>query len=244
MNFFKFSFSLIAFASVCNLSAGTIFFKDGSKLSDVEIISISEGEIIVEKDKAQKSYDLKLLKAYYNTDIDTGGDTDPKKYVDYKVNIITMKVPERGQKTVSGKKKTESVEIEYTLSKKGKEGDKIKAPYFYLHILTTGKDEYDERKVYSYSYPKQAKAKGKSYDVAAILAEVLDFGRPVWDIDKARIKTSLSGKKFKIDLKSIGTRKILAWHIEVWGNEDRILEKDRVVDPRAGIGKTWWKRKR
>jgi len=223
--------------------AGTIFFNDGSKLSEAEIISISEGEIIIEKDKTQKSYSLKDVKAYYNTDIDTGGDSDPQKYVDYKISILSINVPKNGEKKVGSKMKTDSVEIEYTISKKGGDGERFKVPYFYLHVLTPGKDEFDGRKVYSYYYPKNAKPKGKSYDVAAILAEVQDFGRPTWDIDRSKVRTSLLGKKINIDLKSVGERKILAWHLEVWGNEDKIYEKDEVQYPEAGIGKNWWKNK-
>jgi len=239
----KFIFTLLAVTFSIELSAGTLFFKDGSKLSDIDIISISEGEIIIEKDKAQKSYAVKDIKAFYNTNIETGGDTDPDKFVDYKISVISIDSPLKGEKKVGSKTKTEAFELEYTITKKSGEGKKLKVPYFYLHILTPGKDEFEGRKVYSYYYPKNAKPKGKGYDVAAILAEVLDFGRPEWDIDRAKARTSLMGKKVKIDLKSVGSRKILAWHLEVWGNADKIYEKSRIQFPEAGISKTWWKRK-
>ena len=235
--------SLLAVTFSIELSAGTLFFKDGSKLSDIDIISISEGEIIIEKDNAQKSYPVKNIKAYYNTNIETGGDTDPDKFIDYKISIINIDSPLKGEKKIGSKTATESFEIEYTINKQGGEGKKLKVPYFYLHILTSGKDEFQSRQVYTYYYPKNAKPSGKGYDVAAILVEVLDFGRPEWNIDRAKARTSLMGKKVKIELTSVGNRKVLAWHLEVWGNKDKILEKDRVQHPEAGIGKSWWKRR-
>ena len=222
-----------------NLSAGTIFFKDGTKLSDVKIISISEGEIVLEKSKTRKTYSLRQFKAYYDADIKTGDESSPDKYIDYKVNIINTKVPKRG---INSKKKTENFEIQYTISKKSGTGKKLKVPFFYLYILTTGKDDNGARKIYDYYSPSKAKPKGKGYDVASILAKVLDFGRPEINLEHTKARNKLMGKTVKISLKSIGDRKILAWHLEVWGNTKKIYEKTGVEYPEAGIGKHWWKR--
>lgn len=222
-----------------NLYAGTIFFKNGTKLSDIKIISISDGEIVLEKSKVRKSYSLKLFKAYYDADFNTGGESSPDKYIDYKINIIDIKVPKKG---ADSKKKAESVEIQYTISKKSGPGKKIKVPYFYLYVLTTAKDDNGRRKIYSYYAPKQAKPKSKGYDVASMLSKALEFSRPEWNIDHTKARNKLMGKTVKIELKSIAERKVLAWHLEVWGNKDKIYEKSGVECPEAGIGKTWWKR--
>ena len=221
------------------LSAGTIFFKDGTKLSDVKIISISDGEIVLEKSKTRKTYALRQFKAYYDADIKTGDESSPDKYIDYKVNIISTKVPKRG---VDSKKKAENFEIQYTISKKSGTGKKLKVPFFYLYILTTGKDDNGGRKIYDYYYPSKSKPKGKGYDVASILVKVLDFARPEINLEHTKARDNLMGKTIKLSMKSIGDRKILAWHLEVWGNTEKIYEKTGLEYPEAGIGKHWWKR--
>ena len=238
MNIIKIQLSVvIAFSTFFSLSAGTIFFKDGSKLSDIEIISIAEGLIVIEKDKKRKSYPTKLLKAYYNSNIKSGEESDPDKYLDYKVNIIDIKVPDKG---IDSKDKTESVTIEYTISKKSGEGKRIKVPYFYFYVLVPSKDGYGERAIYSYYSPSDAKISSKGYDAAAILEKVLEFGRHTWDMNHAKLTTKLMGKTVSFSLKSVGNRKILAWHLEVWGNKDKIYEKSTTVHPERGISKNWW----
>ncbi len=239
MNSIKFVCSFIAIFTSLNLLAGTFFFADGSKISDAEIVSISEGQIIIEKDSVKKTYSLKKIKAYYDSDVDVSRESLPDKYIDYKVTVLDIKVPKKGE---NSKGKTEYVEVNYSISKKKGDGKKIKVPYFYLHILTTGKDEYSGRQIYQYYTPKQAKPKGKGYDVAAILTRVVDFGRPEWEISRAKARTNLMGKKLKFKLKGIDKRVILAWHLEIWGNEGKIYEKNNVKCPEFGIGKSWWKR--
>jgi len=235
-------FTLIAIStsfSSLNLNAGTIFFKNGTKLSDITIISISDGEVVIEKNKSRKTYSLRLFKAYYDADINTGEESSPDKYIDYKINIIDIKVPKKG---TNSKKKTASVEIQYTISKKSGTGKKLKVPYFYLYILTTDKDDNGRRKIYSYYAPKQAKPKSKGYDVASMLAKALDFSRPEWNIEHTKARNKLMGKTVKMELRSISDRKVLAWHLEVWGNKDKIYEKSGIESPEGGIGKNWWKR--
>ncbi len=222
-----------------SLLAGTIFFKDGTKLSGVKIISISDGEVVIEKSKTRKTYHLKQFKAYYDTDINTGDQSSPDKYVDYGVNILNIKVPDMG---IDSKKKAESVEIEYTISKKTGTEKKFKVPYFYLYVLTTKKKGDGERQIYSYYTPTAAKPKNKGYDVASILVKVLGFSRPEVSLENAKARNNLMGKTVKISLKNLGVRKVLAWHLEIWGNSDAIYKKTEVKVPGIGIGKNWWKR--
>jgi len=221
-------------------SAGTIFFKDGTSLSGVTIVSISDGKIIVEKSKTRKSYSLKTVKSYYNTDVPTGG-AAPNKCAKYKVTVLDLKIPKKG---VDSKGKTAVVELQYSIHKEGA-GKPIRAPYAYLYILTRGKDEYSGRKVHFYYLPKKSKPKGKGYDEAAILEKVLDFGRPTWNSDRKNIKGGLNGRVAKFPLKGVGDKKILAWHLEIWGDKEKVVEKDGKGDfdlKGASVGKDWWKR--
>ena len=222
-----------------DLTAGTLFFKDGKKISEIKIISIADGQIIVEKDKARKSFPTSKIKAYYDADIKAGEEGTPEDYGDYKVTIFDIKVPKRGR---NAKKKTEYAEIEYSLTRKGTKGKKFKVPYFYLYILTPGKDDYSDRDIYCYYSPSQAKPKSKGYDAAAILERVLDFGRPEWNLDHIKDRSKLTNKKVKFSLRGVYDRKVLAWHLEVWGNKDKIYEKSGTEYPDEGIGKNWWKR--
>lgn len=224
----------------CTGFSGTIIFKDGTRISDVEIVSINEGEIVIEKDKAKRAYSLKKIKSYYGTDLDDGAQSLPGEFADYTVSILDIKVPKDG---VDAKNKREKAEIEYSISKKGK-SPRIKVPYFYLYILTPGKNEVSGRDIHRYYYPKDAKPKGKDYDEAAIMAELADFGRPTWNEENHNLKGKLHGKKISFSLKGIGKRKILAWHLEVWGNDSKIVEKSNNLMQLDGrkAGKNWWKR--
>jgi len=233
-------FVAVFLAGAVSASAGTIFFKDGSSLSGVTIVSISDGKMIVEKSKTRKSYPLKSIKAYYGTDVATDGGA-PDKYAEYKVSVLDLKIPKKG---VDAKGKTAVVELQYSIHKEGKE-KAIKVPYAYLYILTRGKDEFSGRKVHFYYLPKKSKPKGKGYDEAAILEKVLDFGRQTWSSDRKNIKGGLNGRTAKFPLKGVGDKKILAWHLEIWGGKEKVVDKSGVGDfdlKGAKVGKEWWKR--
>lgn len=218
--------------------AGTLFFKDGNKLSGVEIISINDGEIIIEKDKGKRNYSLSKIKSFFQSDIAEDSGEVPGDFADYKVKIIDIKVPKKG----TDKKKTAVVEIEYAISKKGS-SKKIKKPYFYLYVMTPRKDG-DGKRVYRYYYPKDAKPRGKDYDEAAIMAELQDFKRDYWRSKHMSLKANLSCRKIEIPLKSIGSRDVLAWHLEVWGNTEKLVdtgEDIRNLHWRKPV-KNWWKK--
>jgi len=219
--------------------AGTLIFKDGTKISGVTIVSISDGKMVIEKDKAKRQYPIKKLRAFYQTDLSDSNDM-PDEFADYNVSILDIQVPKQG---VDSKKKSSKAIIEYSISRKGSK-HRIKFPYFYFYVITPGKNEVSGRKVYRYYYPKQAKPKGKAYDEAAILAELADFGRPVWNAKNRNLKGKLNGRKVEFSLKSIGKRKIIAWHLEVWGNDKKLIDKSGNVMNLDGrrVGKRWWKR--
>lgn len=222
--------------------AGTLIFKDGTKLSGVEIVSISEGEIIIEKDKAKRTYAVGKIKSFYQTDLADSANEVPGDFADYTVKILDVKVPKKGY---DSKSKTSKAEIEYSISRKGK-SPRVKVPYFYFYVITPGKNEVSGRQVHRYYYPKHAKPKGKDYDEAAIMAELADFGRPIWNNKNRDLKGKLNGKLITFDLKGIGKRNILAWHLEVWGNDKKIVDKTQDMMQLDGrkVGKHWWKRYR
>jgi len=233
------SISLLAFALPIWMSAGTLFFKDGSSLSGVKIISISDGDIIIEKDRTKKSFGLRTIKAYYSTDIKSATNSTPDQFAGYRVTVFDIKAPKKG---VDSKDKTAKFTLRYNISRKGGSTKTIRVPYFYHYILTNGKDEYSRRQVYSYYVPKQAKPKGKGYDMAAILARLNDFSRPVWHHDRENFHGGLMGRKIEFELRGVKDRKVLAWRLEVWGNSKRLYQKTEVQYPSAKVGKKWWKR--
>ena len=229
---------VLSFISI-SLSAGTIFFRDGSKLSDVKIISIADGEIVLEKSSIRKSYSLRLFKAYYDADIKTGSDSSPDKYIDYKVSVFSIKMPKKG---FSSSGKPQFAEIQYGISKKPGKATKLKVPYFYLYVLAERKYDDENRKMYSFYFPSAAEPKSNSYDVASILSQVMDYGRHEINIKQAGARDKLMGQTVRLALRSIGDRKVLAWHLEIWGNSDKVYEKSVIEEPTAGVGEHWWKR--
>ncbi len=234
------AFFFVALQCICSYS-GTIIFNDGTTLAGVEIVSISDGKLIIEKDKARRAYPVSKIRAYYNTDLpeSAGGDV-MGEYADYSITVLDVKVPKTG---VDSKSKTSEIEVEYTISRKDS-NPKIKVPYFYLFVLTPGKDEVSGRQVHTYTYPRQAKGSKKGYDEVAVMKELADFGRPVWHADEQNLMEKISGRKISFSLRGVGKRDILAWHLEIWGNTEKLYEKTEKVmhlDARA-VGDNWWKR--
>lgn len=220
--------------------AGTLIFKDGTKISGVDIVSISDGQIIIEKDKTKRTYAVGSIKSFYGTDLGDSTDGLPGEFADYTVKILDVKMPKKG---VDAKGKTAECEIQYSIARKG-ESKKVKVPYFYLYVIIPGKTEVSGRQVLRYLYPKQAKPKGKGYDEAAIMAKLGDFSRPVWHTDQINIRGKLDGKEIKFDLSGVKDRPILAWHLEVWGNDAMLVSKDQEMMQLDGykVSKNWWKK--
>ena len=229
---------------VCSANfAGTLIFKDGTKISSVDIISINDGQITIRKNKTKRTYSVGKIKSFYKTDLRHSTGEVPGEFSDYTVSIINVKMPPKGYVTKKGKNTISQCEIEYSISRKDS-SPKIKVPYFYLYIIVPGKNEVSERKIYRYLYPKHAKPKGRGYDEAAIMKELSDFGRPVWNSKHRNIKGNLAGKELNIALKGVKNRKILAWHLEVWGNSEKLIDKTEDLMQLDGrrVSKNWWRR--
>lgn len=123
-------------------------------------------------------------------------------------------------------------------------------PYFYLFVLTTGSESYGRRPVYTYYYPTEAKVSSKTYDEAKIIEAVTAMKRPrlYKNNNSTRLSTghkslsySSGYKPIKIPLKKIRGKRIIAYHLEIWGKSKKILEKNW-DDKSYKVGKNWWKR--
>ncbi len=231
-----------SFTLFFTLYSGTITFKDGTRISEAEIVSIKDGRVVVKKDKKERTFELKSIESFYETDLADGSNAIPGKFSDYKVSVVDVKMPSRG-KNKDGEK--ESCEIKYLITKTDAQKNKIKFPYFYLYVLSTPDKEDGERKVYSYYYPDDAKVKSKGgYDEAAIMKKVLGFDRRIVDYEEAQARSSMKNmgdRDIKIELDGINNRKIIAYHLEVWGNEKKVAEKVwKDIDHK--IGDHWWER--
>lgn len=239
----------ISMSLLVQLNAGTISFKekDGSltTLANVDIVSIKDGIIIVEKDKKRRSYSLSSIASFSPSDTSSAGveKSMPGEFSDYKITISELKAPEKGADKDG---KSSSFEFSYTISRTNPEISRIKVPYVYLFILVPHSVDSGEWEVLKFSYPSKAKTKGKGYDEAAILEEVKGFDRPIRDEAEHNRNLSKDLKSFgdetvKFDLKGVKSRKLLAYHIEIWGNDAIVAEKDW-KDFDTKVGKKWWQR--
>lgn len=228
------------------VNAGTISFKekDGSltTLTNVDVVSVKEGIIVIEKDKKRRSYPIASVYSFSPSDTSSAGGSIPGEFSDYKVTISEVKSPVKG----SDKDKTATFEINYSIARTNPEISRIKVPYVYLYLLVPPSGDTEEWEVLSYSYPSKAKLKSKGYDEAAILEAVNKFDRPIRDetdhhYDLNKSLKSFGGENVKFDLKSLKNRKIIAYHIEIWGNNSIVAEKnDKEFD--AKVGDKWWHR--
>ncbi len=230
-------------------SAGTITFKekDGATttISNAEIVSIKDGTIIIEKDKKRRSFPLSSIAGYSQTDSSTAGadKSMPGEFSDYKVTIINIRAPDKG---LDKDGKSTTVDIEYSVSRLNPEIKKIKAPYVYLYVLLPAANDTGDREVLRFCYPEAAKPKGKGYDETAILDKVNGFDRKIWDESERdhnlkRELKNMGDEVVKFELKGVKSRKLIAYHIEIWGDSAIVAERDwKDID--SNVGKKWWER--
>ncbi len=248
----------LSVAAYCTM-AGTIAFKekDGSTttLSNAEIVAIRDGTIIIEKDKKRRSFPLSSIASYSPTDTSSAASDKslPGEFSDYKITIMDVKAPDKDKMSGTSTKnssvagdKTATVEIEYSLTRLNPEIKKIKAPYVYIYLLLPPASDSGEREVVRYCFPDAAKPKGKGYDEAAIKEKVNGFDRKIIDESEREkdLKTELKNmgdEKVKFELKSIKNRKLIAYHIEVWGTDSIVATKDW-QDFDSKVSKNWWEK--
>lgn len=256
----KLFFTAMFALSVVVLNAGTIIYKTSAKsethtLAKVKIISIAKRTITLKHGKGIRTIPLSYLNSYYDTDINTGDFAD--NTCDYTVSIRDIKMPKTGytyKKIKKKKKKSKKVsncEIEFAVNKKVKKGDSkaIRMPYFYIFVLTTGSKSYGKRPIYMFYYPDEAKIKSKTYDEAKFIEAVNSMDRPRiyhggrTGFGKISKLSSASGyKPVVIELKGIKKQRIIAYHLEVWGKNKMIYQKNWHENTHYKVGKNWWKR--
>ncbi|HPN84000.1 MAG TPA: hypothetical protein PK821_01565 [Victivallales bacterium] len=235
----KLSIIFAAMTLILSVDSGTVSFKDGTRISDAEITSISDGRITIKKDKKERSFELNAVESFYKTDV--GGDSIPGDFADYTVNIVGIKMPEKGKNTKGEKEKCE---VRYIISRNEDKNNKIKIPYFYLYVLTSASGDYEDRKIFSYNYPEQAKVKSKGYDEAAILKKALGFDRKIMDYGEIRARTSFKNfgdRTISFELSGVDEKKIIAYRLVVWGNDSIVAEKSWKSSDHK-VGDRWWER--
>lgn len=242
---------------VASLRGGTLIYrtkKDGDEktLSKVKLISIDKDLVTIEQGKGKKTIPLKWMVKYYDSDIATGGEQFEDETSDYTISISKIDMPRDGVKSTkkNGRQtnKNDWCEVEYSITRTPKEGQSksTKMPYFYLFVLTTGSNEYGSRPEFQYYYPAMAKISSKTYDEAKIMEKISSLDRPLiyWN-EQNDMRTSSSGhigeRVAKFELKGVKDRKIIAYHLIIWGKKEVIAEKDW-KEMTANVGDRWWKK--
>lgn len=246
--------------SIAVLNAGTIIYKTTPKgeehtLAKVKIISIAKKTITIKHGKGIRTIPLSYLTSYYDTDIDGGNFAD--NTCDYTVSIRSVEMPATGytyKNIKNKKKKSRSVskcEIEFTVNKKIAKGQtkSVRMPYFYLYVLTSSEKSYGKHPIYTYYYPDEAKVRSSTYDEAKIIEAVTSMERPRryygarTSYGKVGKLSSVGGyKPAVIELKGIKTKRIIAYHLEIWGKNKIIAQKNWHDNNRHKVSKEWWKR--
>ncbi len=239
----RFSAFCICLFTVCvvfsaPLISATIIFNDGTRLTEIEIVSINDGKITVEKDKKRRTFPLKLLKSYFQSDIQ-GAESGsmPGEFGDYSVAFTKINFPDHG---VDSKGNTASAELNFFLKGLDSLARRVKVPYVYVYVLCSRSDDTKARPIYRYYFPDTAKPKAKNYDQAAVLEKLFAFDRPIWSTDDHSIHSGIRGRKWKFPLKEVKDRKILAYYIEVWGNDSIVYKKERKSFGVTKLPERWW----
>ena len=242
MNKIGFLLVLILFiGSLINSYAGTLIFKNNTSINKVKIIGISKGRIYIDKKGVKKNYLLKNVKAYYNEDIEIDSAVE-KKLSAYRVRIQKVAFVKTG-KSKTNRKKALKIHLGLSVGR-SKNGKRIfRKPYIYAYLLTEstasgGEDNLRDRKVYVYAYPKDAKVSLKGYDVSKIMGKVLASDRKI--IDYETVSDGFSSYKVNMPLKSLKNRKILAYRVEVYSNNQLSAVDVKQLDLASRFADKWW----
>ena len=257
--------AVLSIAAFPATKAATLIMSDGKAMSKVKVVSINFPKkfMVIEPDGEQRTVSTSRIKEFYSVDTDTGSNVDIDNTIDYTVSIMSVKMPKTGYEKSSKKKsrhKTADCEISYSITRLFKNKEKntnpnaVKKPYFYLAVLTEGSSKYGSRSIYRYTYPpkefKLDSKSRKSYNTAAIMEEVLSFKRHRFHFNQSSSFNSRSSSRglggeleAKIDLKGIKSRRIIAYHLEVWGKNKIVAEKnwtDGGIQLNSRWAKRWW----
>ncbi len=243
----------LAFSGL-KLEAATLFYKPGKDsekqaLTKIKIVSISKGVMLVERDGTKRSIPLSQLVEYSDSDM-SGGDAFEDNSAEYTVNIVKVEMPKTGMVKTNGKSSgtVADCEIEYTINRKSEEGkdiNRVKTPYFYLHVRTSGNDSDNNHHNFRFYYPAEAKPGADVYDEARILTAIQSLKRHTISLESAhslstfkKLGQGFGDRSVKIKLTKIGEHKIIAYHLEVWGKSEKVAEKD--WNEPGYNNKKWW----
>ena len=78
------------------------------------------------------------------------------------------------------------------------------------------------------------------------MEKVNGFDRKIWDESERdhnlkRELKNMGNEEVKLELKSVKSRKIIAYHVDIWGNDAIVAEKDW-KDFDSNVAKKWWEK--
>ena len=242
---------LFAFA-ISPAFSGTLIYLNSQKekkiISEIDIVSIDKKIITIKIGKTTRTLPFSSILKYYDTDINMNlaFDDNTADYTIYATNV-KMPINNKGITTRKGGKKAgkqvNKVTLEYTVNMKKQKNQRsaIKAPYFYLYVLVAS-GNHSGTSLYCFSYPEAAKTKNtKTYNEAAMLERVLASERPNYNADFILHGNGMKGpnRTATFELKGIGNREIIAYHLVAWGKDDIVFTENKILNLRYNISKNW-----
>lgn len=231
-----------------NLFGGTLIYKVNKEekiISDVNIVSIDQKHLTLKVGSGTERILLSHVIKYYDTNIKIGSAFDDGSN-DYSVFIRDIKYPPNKTGYIGTKKEriTGDIELSYDIlldSKTANSQSKFREPYFYLFVLTVGKDNSD-RKMFDYFYPAAAKCNFKTYDEALMMEKVLSSERSTQFLEYGKFQQNsmTSWQKIKFPLEGIKDRKIIAVYLVVWGKDNIVYSQGEILDYSHSIGQDWY----
>ncbi|MDD3153467.1 MAG: hypothetical protein PHS41_01260 [Victivallaceae bacterium] len=239
---FAAAFSGILFAA----GAGTVVYRvNGSEksISDAKLISIDNKIVTFKYNGGTQQISVGNLVKYYDSDSGISGGAFDDGTLDYNVSIRDVTMPERGMTSSHKNRVVAEAKIRYVVDPKLEKNRKmvIREPYFYLFVLSESKDG-SRRAHHVFSYPAAAKYRTKYYNEPDILKQINSPDRAHISGGNFNTLGGLSGEKsFKIALKGIGERKIVAYTVIAWG-KDREAGRKNWTRSGLSVSENWFMR--
>lgn len=247
MKFLPLLIAVFALAAARPAAAGTMIYKnrEGEQriLTNVKLLSIDGRLLVFSINSGTDTMPLSSLVKYYDTNIKSAEQFDDNT-ADYTLSFTSVKHPD----LIREQDKSPEFTFDYTISRKpGEPQTAIRAPYFYLFVLTTNAG--GERSLHSYALPDKAKTSMRRYDEARMLEKVIALERPtVHDRDTHNMDRIPGKKKNRIGTKSgtvkltgIKNAKIIAYYLVGWNKSELCAEK-KWTAPGYQVSKLWWYR--
>ncbi len=239
-------FLLFSLLVLCGALAfgGTLIYRNRNgekkRVSNLKILSIDGSKMVIKINEGTKTIALSQVLKYYDTNIKTGGEFDDDT-AEYDIRLGEGKISSDKQHS---NQRTFSISYDVFRKQGEKSQSGLRAPYFYLFVLTSS-DE-GQRGMFSYSYPAQAKVSMKNYDEAKMMEKVLTLNRPYfYSSDANRLGRSSGpklmggGKVATFQLSNLKNGRIVAWYLVAW-SKDSISATKEWRDNSYRLSKTWW----